>query len=435
MAYGLDKKEGEKILVYDLGGGTFDVSLLQKGEGSSLEVLATGGNSYLGGTDFDMALMEFLKDKFLSETNIELKESLAIQRLQEASETAKIELTNRQQTEINLPFLSADKTGPKHLNFMLTRAHYEQMVEPFIKKTMEPVDLVLQDAGVTAEDVTNVVLVGGMTRMPKIQQVVREKFSRDPIRTVNADEVVAAGAAEVAFGFSSGKKVKLMDVCALSVGIETLGGLFYRVIDRNSRLPATKEFTFTTAIDEQTKANVKVLQGEREMAKDNKLLGNLSIEDLESLPRGELKIRLVFKIDEQGMVTVEHVEGQGKDVETKTEIQFTSLTGLSDEEIDNLVKQSEEAYETDANAREETQVTNSADQLIWSLDTLKYSDLSETLQTQITELSNEAKASKFGKDFNNLEKQIPELENLVKQIHDHLKASGDVGKEENQAEV
>jgi len=436
VAYGLDKKEGEKILVYDLGGGTFDVSLLTKGEGGSLEVLATSGNSYLGGVDFDMALMEFLKDRFFKDTKIELKEPLAMQRLKEASETAKIELTNRQQTEINLPFLSADETGPKHLNFMLTRAHYEQMVEPFIKKTMEPVDLVLQDAGMSPEEITNVVLVGGMTRMPKVQQVVRDKFSRDPIRTVNADEVVAAGAAEVAFGFSSGKRVQLMDVCALSVGIETLGGLFYRVIDRNTRLPASKEFTFTTAIDEQTVANVKVLQGEREMAKDNKLLGNLMIEDLESLPRGELKIRLNFKIDEQGMVTVEHMEGTGKDVETKAEIEFSSLTGLSDEEIEKLIKESEESYETDANSREETQISNNADQLLWSLDAfLQNSELSESLQSQITDLSNEAKASKYGKDFQDLEHQIPKLEQLVKKIHDHLKASGEPMKEEVEAKA
>jgi len=437
VAYGLDKKEGEKILVYDLGGGTFDVSLLQKGEGAALEVLATSGNSYLGGSDFDMALMEFLKEKFFKETKIELKEPLAIQRLKEASETAKIELTNRQQTEINLPFLSADSSGPKHLNFMLSRAHFEQMVEPFIKKTMEPVDLVLSDAGMTVEDVTNVVLVGGMTRMPKIQQTVRDKFSRDPIRTVNADEVVAAGAAEVAFGFSSGKKVQLMDVCALSVGIETLGGLFYRVIDRNTRLPASKEFTFTTAIDGQTKANVKVLQGEREMANDNKLLGNLMIEELEPLPRGELKIRLNFKIDEQGMVTIEHVEGTGKDIEAKAEVQFASMTGMSDEEIDELIKQCEEHYEKDANVREETQVSNNADQLLWSLDAfVQNSELSESLQAQISDLSNEAKASKYGKDFQELEKQIPKLEELVKKIHDHLKASGETLKEEEkQAEA
>ncbi|MEK7285865.1 MAG: molecular chaperone DnaK [Nitrospirota bacterium] len=370
LAYGLDKKKDQKIAVYDLGGGTFDISILEIGDGV-FEVKSTNGDTYLGGDDFDMAVLDWLVTEFQKENGIDLKrDKMALQRLREAAEKAKIELSSSQETEINLPFITADATGPKHLVVKLTRAKLEHLVEDLIQRTIEPCKRALVDAGLTAADINEVVLVGGMIRMPKVQQMVRDFFQREPHMGVNPDEVVAIGAAiQGAVLKGEVKDVLLLDVTPLSLGIETLGGVFTRIIDRNATIPTRKGQTFSTAADNQTAVTIRVFQGEREMAADNKILGQFDLVGLPTAPRGVPQIEVSFDIDANGIV---HVSAKDMATQKEQSIRITASSGLSKEEIDRLVKESQSHAAEDKEKKELIEVRNQADNLIYSTEkTLK----------------------------------------------------------------
>ena len=366
LAYGLDKKGGKKIAVYDLGGGTFDVSILEIGDGV-FEVKSTNGDTFLGGEDFDDIIVDYLLSEFKKDNGINLKtDKLALQRLKEAAEKAKIELSSATQTEINLPFVTADKTGPKHINLKFTRAKLEALVEKLIEKTLEPCKIALKDSGFSAAEINEVVLVGGMTRMPKIVETVKNFFGKEPNKSVNPDEVVAMGAA-IQAGVLQGdvKDVLLLDVTPLSLGIETLGRVSTKLIDKNTTIPTKKSQVFSTAEDSQPAVSIRVLQGEREMAEDNKLLGNFELVGIAPAPRGVPQIEVTFDIDANGIVSVS-AKDKGTGKEQKIQIQASG--GLSEEEIQKMVKDAEANKETDKKKRETVDARNQADTMIHSTE-------------------------------------------------------------------
>jgi molecular chaperone DnaK len=366
LAYGLDKKNTGLIAVYDLGGGTFDVSVLEIGDGV-FEVKSTNGDTFLGGEDFDMRLVDYFSDEFKKEQGIDLrKDKLALQRLKEAAEKAKIELSSSTQTEINLPFITADASGPKHLTLKLTRSKFEQLVDDLVQKTIDPCKQALKDAGVTAAQIDEVVLVGGMSRMPKVQEVVKQLFGKEPHKGVNPDEVVAMGAA-IQAGVLQGdvKDVLLLDVTPLSLGIETLGGVFTRLIDRNTTIPTKKSQVFSTAEDSQSAVTIRVFQGEREMAANNKLLGNFDLAGIPPAPRGVPQIEVTFDIDANGIVNVSAKDkGTGKE----QQIRIQASGGLSDADIERMVKEAEANAESDKKKREAVEAKNQGESLIHSTE-------------------------------------------------------------------
>jgi molecular chaperone DnaK len=362
LAYGLDRKESGLVAVYDLGGGTFDVSILEVGDGV-FEVKSTNGDTFLGGEDFDHAIIEYLADEFKSSDGIDLRgDKLALQRLKEAAEKAKIELSSSVQTDVNLPFITADSTGPKHLNIKLSRAKLEQLVEDLVARTMKPCQAALKDAGVKASDIDEVILVGGMTRMPKIIEKVKEFFGTDPHRGVNPDEVVASGAA-IQAGVLTGdvKDVLLLDVTPLSLGIETLGGVFTRLIDRNTTIPTKKSQVFSTADDNQSAVTISVYQGEREMAADNKHLGQFNLEGISPAPRGVPQIEVTFDIDANGIVKV---SAKDKATGKEQEIRIQASGGLDDADIERMVQEAEANAESDKKRRSDVETRNQAEALV-----------------------------------------------------------------------
>ena len=390
LAYGLDKKKDETIAVYDLGGGTFDISILQLGEGV-FEVKATNGDTHLGGDDFDQRIIDWLADEFRKEQGIDLrKDRMALQRLKEAAEKAKIELSSTQQTEINLPFISADASGPKHLVMTLTRARLEQLVGDLIERTRGPVMKALEDAGIKASDVNEVVLVGGQTRMPAVIDLVRKIFGKEPHKGVNPDEVVAIGAA-IQAGVLKGevKDVLLLDVTPLSLGVETLGGVMTRLIERNTTIPTRKSELFSTAEDNQPAVEIHVLQGERELARDNKSLGRFRLEGIAPAPRGVPQIEVTFDIDANGIL---NVTARDKATGREQKITITASSGLSKEEVERMVREAELHAQEDRQRKEEIETRNRADSLAYQAErTLK--DVGEKLSPGLrTEVEDKVKA-------------------------------------------
>ncbi|WQS64553.1 molecular chaperone DnaK [Helicobacter pylori] len=361
LAYGLDKKESEKIMVYDLGGGTFDVTVLETGD-NVVEVLATGGDAFLGGDDFDNRVIDFLAAEFKSETGIEIKNDvMALQRLKEAAENAKKELSSAMETEINLPFITADATGPKHLVKKLTRAKFESLTEDLVEETISKIESVIKDAGLTKNEISEVVMVGGSTRIPKVQERVKAFINKELNKSVNPDEVVAVGAS-IQGGVLKGdvKDVLLLDVTPLSLGIETLGGVMTKVIDRGTTIPAKKSQVFSTAEDNQPAVSIMVLQGERELARDNKSLGKFDLQGIAPAPRGMPQIEVTFDIDANGILTV---SAQDKNTGKSQEIKISGSSGLSDSEIEKMVKDAELHKEEDARKKEVIEARNHADSL------------------------------------------------------------------------
>ena len=410
LAYGLDKKINKKIAVYDLGGGTFDVSILELGDGV-FEVKSTNGDTFLGGEDFDNTIVDYLLNEFKKENGIDLKsDKLALQRLKEAAEKAKIELSSAAQTEINLPFITADKTGPKHINIKMTRAKLEALVEDLIGRTIPPCKTALKDAGLSAADINEVILVGGMTRMPKVIEEVKNFFGKEPNKSVNPDEVVAMGAA-IQAGVLQGdvKDVLLLDVTPLSLGIETLGGVSTKLIDKNTTIPTKKSQVFSTAEDNQPAVSIRVLQGEREMATDNKLLGNFELVGIAPAPRGVPQIEVAFDIDANGIVNVS-AKDKGTGKEQKIQIQASG--GLSEEEIGKMVKEAEANKEADKKKRDSVDARNQADTLLHSTEkNLKEhgSKVSDADKKEIETASANLRNSLKGTDVEDIKKKTQEL--------------------------
>ena len=389
LAYGLDKNDGQTIAVYDLGGGTFDVSILEIGDGV-FEVKSTNGDTFLGGEDFDIALVDHLAEEFQKENGIDLRgDKLALQRLKEAAEKAKIELSSSSQTEVNLPFITADASGPKHLNLKLTRAAFEAMVEELVQRTRKPCEDAMKDASVSASEIDEIVVVGGQTRMPRIREFVKQVFGKEPNMSVNPDEVVAMGAA-IQAGVLQGdvKDVLLLDVTPLSLGIETLGGVFTRLIDRNTTIPTKKSQVFSTADDNQSAVTISVCQGEREMAADNKNLGQFNLEGLPPAPRGVLQIEVAFDIDANGIVNVSATD---KATGKEQAIRIEASGGLSDDDIDQMVKDAEANAAADKERRESVEIRNNAESLIHATEK-SISENEETVEAEDREAAEAAVA-------------------------------------------
>jgi molecular chaperone DnaK len=410
LAYGMDKKKEQTIAVYDLGGGTFDISILEIGEGV-FEVKATNGDTHLGGDDFDQKVMDWIAEEFKRENGIDLKKDrMALQRLKEAAEKAKCELSTTLQTEINLPFITADASGPKHLVMTLTRAKLEQLVADLVDRTLGPCRQAMQDAGVTAKDVDEVILVGGQTRMPKVQEVVKGLFGREPHKGVNPDEVVAVGAAvQAAVLTGEVKDLLLLDVTPLSLGIETLGGVMTTLISRNTTIPTKKAETFTTAADNQTQVEVHVLQGERPMARDNRTLGKFHLVGIPAAPRGVPQVEVTFDIDANGILNV-----SAKDNATgkQQNITITASSGLTKDEIDRMVKEAEAHSADDTKRKEEIQIRNQADSLVYSTErTLSEhgGKLDENDRKAIEDALNEAREALKSEDYDRIKRAHDDL--------------------------
>lgn len=435
LAYGLDKKKNEKIAVYDFGGGTFDISILEVGE-NVVEVLATNGDTHLGGDNVDEVLIEFLVKEFKTSTGIDVsKDPMAMQRLKEAAEKAKIELSSAQSTDINLPFLTADQTGPKHLNVSMTRSKFEQLIGDIVEKTLAPCRQVLKDAGLQAAQVNEVLLVGGSTRIPLVQQKVKDFFGKEPNRTVNPDEVVAVGAA-VQAGILAGdvKDVLLLDVTPLSLGIETLGGVMTKLIERNTTIPTRRAQVFSTAADNQTSVEINVLQGEREMARDNRQLSRFSLVDIPPAPRGVPQIEVAFDIDANGIVSV-----SAKDLGTGKEQKITvqASTKLSEDEINRMVKDAELHQEEDRKKREQIQARNALDSMIFQAEKMireSGDKLPADLKGEVESAVAAAKTKLDSEDASVIEAAKSELESkmhkLAEQLYKSAQASGEAGKAE-----
>ena len=412
LAYGLDKKKDERIAVYDLGGGTFDISTLEIGEGV-FEVKSTNGDTFLGGDDFDLRVMDWLVDEFKKDQGIDLKKDrMALQRLKEAAERAKIELSSSQETEINLPFITADASGPKHLVIKLTRAKLEQLVDDLIQWTLEPCKKALSDAGSTAKDIDEVVLVGGMTRMPKIIGLVRDFFGKEPHKGVNPDEVVAVGAA-IQAGVLKGevKDVLLLDVTPLTLGIETLGGVFTRLIERNTTIPTKKSQIFSTAADGQTAVTINVLQGEREMASDNKSLGHFDLVGIPPAPRGVPQIEVSFDIDANGIV---HVSAKDLATQKEQSIRITASGGLNKDDIDKMVKDAQAHAAEDKKKRELVEVRNEADNRIYSVEKLLTEHGDKIAEDERKKIQDEIAAAREAMKGGDLDAIRNATQNLVK---------------------
>ncbi|CCE89026.1 Piso0_001824 [Millerozyma farinosa CBS 7064] len=441
LAYGLEKNDGQVVAVFDLGGGTFDVSILDIGAGV-FEVKSTNGDTYLGGEDFDISIVRSVVDSFKKETGIDLeKDRMAIQRIREAAEKAKIELTSTVSTEINLPFITADQSGPKHINQKLTRAQFESMVEPLVKKTIEPCKKALKDAGLSTSDISEVILVGGMSRMPKVIETVKSIFGKDPSKAVNPDEAVAMGAA-IQGGILAGdvKDVVLLDVTPLSLGIETMGGVFARLISRNTTIPAKKSQIFSTASSGQTSVEIRVFQGERELTKDNKLIGNFTLSGIPPAPKGVPQIEVTFDIDTDGIIKV---SARDKASNKDASITVAGSSGLSDSEIEKMVQDAEKYAESDKARREAIEAANRADQLCNdtenSLNEFKDkidSAEAEKVRTQVNALREIAVKAQSGEDIDaaELKEKTEELQNESLKIFEKLYKNNDNNNSESSEE-